>query len=40
MKAHPPRPVEYRKALTGVELIDVELQKVETALSKPRPARL
>ena len=28
MKTHPPRAVEYKKTLTGVEQIDVELQKV------------
>ena len=28
METHPPRAVEYKKTLTGVELIDVELQKV------------
>ena len=31
MKTHPPRAVEYKKTLTGVELIDVELQKVGAA---------
>ena len=31
MKDHPPRAVEYKKTLTGVEVIDVELQKVRTS---------
>lgn len=31
MKTHPLHAVEYKKTLTGVELIDVELQKVVTA---------
>lgn len=32
MRKHPPRAVEYKKSLTGVELIDVELQKVRAAV--------